>query len=110
MEDDTCWDCNIKMKRKEVPYYLYGTKIGDFPAIVCEKCNQTYFDEETSKKITEIGKEKGLWGLAVRSKIGVSGTSLDIRLPKKISEYLNLSKGKDITIYPESKDKLIISL
>lgn len=108
-EENACWECGEKMKDKMVEYFLYGIKIGTFPAKVCEKCNETYFSEETSKKITQITKQKSLWGLQAKTKIGKVGTTLDIRLPKKIIGFLNLKKGEEVTIYPESKNKLVIS-
>ena len=109
-EEELCWECNGKMEDTTTDYFLYGTKIGNFPAKVCEKCNESYFSEETSKKITQITKQKGLWGLQAKTKVGKVGTTLDIRLPKKIIDFLKLKKGKEVTIFPESKNKLIISI
>jgi antitoxin component of MazEF toxin-antitoxin module len=63
-----------------------------------------------SKKMTEIAKSKGIWGLQTKTKIGQAGTTLDIRLPKKIIDFLNLKKGKEVEVYPEGKDKLVISI
>lgn len=98
------------MKVKNVAYSLYGIKIGNFKAKVCDNCNETYFSEETSKKITEMVKNKGLWGLQAKTTVGKVGTTLDIRLPKKLIEFLKLKKGEEVTIYPESKNKLVISI
>jgi YgiT-type zinc finger domain-containing protein len=109
-DKDECWECKGKMKRKEVDYLLYDVKIGKFPALVCDKCNETYFSEETSREITEATKQKGLWGLQAKTKIGQSGSTLDIRLPKKIIEFCNLKKGKEVTIFPERKDRIVITL
>lgn len=97
-DEDYCWECNEKMKDKNVDYILCGIKIGNFPAKVCEKCNETYFSEETSKKITKITKQKGLWGLQARTKVGRVGTALGIRIPKKIINFLKLRKGEEVTI------------
>ena len=91
-------------------YSLYGIILGKFNAEVCNKCREVFFDEETSKKMTQLAKEKGLWGLQTKTKIGQAGTTLDIRLPKKIIDFLNLQKGKEIEIYPEGKNKLVISI
>ena len=109
-DEDLCWECGEKMKDKKVVYSLYGVKIGEFPAKVCEKCNETYFSEEISKKITKTTKQKGLWGLHTRTKVGQVGSTLDIRLSKKIIEFTGLKKGEEIEIYPESKNKLIVSV
>lgn len=109
-EKDTCWECNIKMIKKKVDYSLYGIHIGKFPALVCPKCGETYFSEEISKKITEITKNKGLWGLGAKTKIGQAGSTLDIRLNKKIIDFMKLKKGKEVNIYPESNNKLVIEV
>jgi len=108
--EDFCWECEEKMKNKNVDYSLYGIKIGTFPAKICEKCKETYFSEETSKKMTKIAKKKGLWGLQAKTKIGQAGTTLDIRLPKRIIDFFHLKKGKEVEIYPEGKNKLTISI
>ena len=60
--------------------------------------------------MSEIAKKKGLWGLQTKPKIGQAGTTLDIRLPKKIIEFLDLKKGKEIEMYPEGKNRLVISV
>ena len=98
----------MKMSKKKVDYALYGVKVGKFPALVCPKCGETYFSEETSKKITKITKDKGLWGLGIKTKIGQAGSTLDIRLNKKIIDFMNLKKGEELSIYPENRNKLII--
>lgn len=98
------------LTKKQVEYKLYGVSIGKFDAEVCDKCGETFFDEDVSRKMTKIAKEKGLWGLQARTKIGQAGTTLDVRLPKKIIDFLNLKKGEEVTIYPEDKNKIIISI
>ena len=108
---EKCYICEKgNLAKKKVDYKLYGVSIGEFDAEVCDKCSETFFEEEVSKKMTEIAKRKGLWGLQTKTKIGQSGTTLDIRLPKKIIDFLNLKKGKEVEVYPEGKDKLIISI
>ena len=98
------------LKVKEVPYAVYGEPIGKFKGEVCEQCGETFFDEETSLEITEATKSKGLFGMGAKTKIGQAGSTLDIRLPKRIIDFLHLEKGKEVTMYPESKRKLVIEL
>ncbi|MDP3766333.1 MAG: YgiT-type zinc finger protein [Nanoarchaeota archaeon] len=108
---EKCYICESgNLTKKKVDYKLYGVNIGKFYAEVCDKCGEIFFDENTSKKMTEIAKKKGLWGLQTKTKVGQAGTTLDIRLPKRIIEFLNLKKGKEVEIYPEGKNKLIISI
>ncbi len=108
---EKCYLCEQgQLKKKEVPYRLYGELVGYFKAEVCNKCGEVFFDEETSQEISKAAKAKNLWGLGSRTKIGQAGSTLDIRLPKKIIEFLNLRKGEEVTIYPESKQKIIVEL
>ena len=69
-----------------------------------------FLDEETSKKITLATKAKGLWGLGATTKVGQAGSTLDIRLPKKIIEFLKLKKGKEVMVYPENKNRLVVEI
>lgn len=106
-----CYICEKgSLAKKKVDYKLYGVSIGKFDAEVCGKCGEVFFDEDASKKMNEIAKKKGLWGLQTKTKVGQAGTTLDIRLPKKIIDFLNLKKGKEVEIRPEGKDKLVISI
>jgi len=106
-----CYVCEKGNLRKErIPYTLYGELIGHFDAEVCEKCAEQFFDEDTSRKISAATKSRGLWGLGARTTIGQAGTTLDIRLPKKIIDFLKLKKGEEVSIYPESKRRLIIDI
>ena len=59
---EKCYTCEEgDLTNKKVPYKLYGQLMGKFSAKVCDKCDETFFDEKTSKKITKIVKTKGLW-------------------------------------------------
>lgn len=105
----TCYICGKgTLKKTKLPYRLYGQDLGDFEAEKCSKCGEIFYSEETSRKMTEVAKQKGLWGLNAESKIGQSGTTLDIRVPKRIIEFMNLKKGEHVKIYPEDKNKLVI--
>jgi len=53
--------------------------------------------------IDKKAKEIGLWGLEKRGKIGYSGNSLIIRIPKKVVDFMELKKGANIIIKPEGK-------
>ncbi len=108
--ETTCWECGKEMLKKSVEYKLHGVLLGKFPAFVCEACKETIFSEKTSKAITAIAKQKGLWGLQAKTKVGQAGKTLDIRLPKKIIEFMRLKKGVEVTITPENKNKITITI
>jgi len=103
-----CDECGGKIIKKKIEYSIFGVSLGKFPAEVCEKCGETCFDENTSRKMTEIAKEKGLWNLETKTKVGKVGDTLDVRFNKRLIEFLNLKKGEEVTIYPENKKKIII--
>jgi len=104
-----CYMCNEgKLEKKKVDYLLLDENLGKFEAEVCNKCGEQFFDEKEDLEITKKAKEKGLWGIMAKTKIGQAGSTLDIRLPKKIIGFLNLKKGEEVLIYPEGKKRLIV--
>ena len=59
------------------------------------------------EKIEATAKQKGIWGLGVKTKISRAGNSLAVRIPKKIADYLKLTEGAEAYIHPENK-KIVI--
>ena len=96
--------------RKKVPYILLGEKLGMFLADSCPRCNEILFNKDTALQIEKIAKEKGLWNLKSKTKIDKVGNALSIRINKKLVDYLNLKKGEEVVIYPESKNRLVIGI
>lgn len=60
--------------------------------------------------MTESAKRKGVWGLSKKTKVGKSGNTLDIRLNKKIADFLKLRKGEEVLVEPIDKHSLKVSL
>lgn len=110
MERTKCEECGGKIVKKKIEFELYGESLGMFPAEVCDKCGEEIFDEETSDKIDEAAKEKGLWGLGAGTKIARVGSSMAVTINKKIVEYMGLEKGESVFVYPESKRKLVVEV
>ena len=98
------------LRRKVVPYSVYGVELGKFPADVCDKCGEQWFDEKTSLEIERLEKKMGLFGLSRKSKISYSGNSLVIRVPNAIAKFMGLKKEKRVMIHPEGKNKLEIEI
>lgn len=86
---------------------MFGVYLGEFPAEICSKCNESFTNEKTTRKIEELAKSKGIWGLGKRTKITKTGNSLAVRIPKEIANFLKLKEGNEAYIHPE-KDKIII--
>jgi len=110
MKRTKCDECGGRIITKRVDYIIYGMNIGKFQAEVCNKCGEVCFDEDVSREITKKTKELGLWGLETRTRIGAAGSTLDIRLSKKLIDFLKIKKGEEVNIYPEDKHKLIIEI
>lgn len=105
-----CEECGGKIVKKIVDYDYIGEHIGRYEAEVCSKCDEIVFDEDISNKIEKKVKEMGLYGLGASTKVGIAGSSLVIRITKKLAEFLKLEKGEDVTVYPESKKKIVIEV
>lgn len=110
MKREKCEECGGKIVKKNVEFSLYGESLGFFPAEVCTKCGEEVFDEETSDKIDEVAKQKGLWGLSARTKIGRVGTSIAVTINKQIAQFMQLQKGKEVIVHPQTKKKLMIEV
>ena len=95
------------LKKTKIKEYMFGVYLGEFPAEVCTRCRESFTDSETTRKIEEAAKRKGIWGLSAVTKITKTGNSLAVRIPKKIAEYLKLKDGKEVYVHPEA-NKLII--
>ena len=95
------------LKKGKIKEYMFGVYLGEFPADICAKCNESFMDSETMKKIEEIAKKKGIWGLGRKTKITRTGNSLAVRIPKQIAQHLKLKEGQETYIHPENS-KLII--
>lgn len=93
--------------KKKIRETIYGTCLGEFPAQVCNHCNESFTDSITTKHIEEVAKQKGVWGLGKKTKITRSGNSLAVRIPKEVATYLKLHEGKEVYISAD-KDKLIV--
>ncbi|MDP7115662.1 MAG: YgiT-type zinc finger protein [Candidatus Woesearchaeota archaeon] len=59
-----CILCNGKTVLKQVDYAEFGINLGRFPAKVCSKCGEIYFDEDTAAKIQKKSKVADLFGIA----------------------------------------------
>jgi succinylglutamate desuccinylase len=104
-----CYMCEKgELVVKKIPYVFHGKDLGKFVMEVCSTCNEQFLDEDTSKKIEVAAKKAKVWGLSRTTKVGKSGNSLDIRIPKDIAQYVGLKQGVQVVIHPEGKDRIII--
>ena len=104
----TCPLCKGNLVKKKINYNLFGESMGIFPAEVCLKCGEQFFNQDVSLAIEKIAKEKKLWNLKNTTKLTKVGNSFSIRIGKNIVDFLKLKAGEEVIIYPESKNKIII--
>jgi hypothetical protein len=105
-----CEECGGNIIKKIVNYDYLGEGVGRYEAEVCSKCGEIVFDEDVSNKIEKRVKEMGLYGLGASTKVGIAGSSLVIRITKKLADFLKLEKGEEVHIYPENKRKIVIEV
>lgn len=103
-----CPVCNERELKKEIlREEQLGVYLGDYEGLRCSSCGESFFDSETTKKILDKAKEKGIFGIEAKTKVAKSGNSLAVRIPKKIANFLKLKEGKEVRIHPAG-DKIII--
>ena len=102
-----CVLCKGELKEGIIEYKEFGISFGKFPAKVCTKCGESYFEGNIVDNIQKKSKEFGLFGLKKDVKIAKVGNSLAVRIPKKIAEFLKLKKGEETSVYPDNH-RLII--
>lgn len=108
---NACYECGKgKLEKKDVAYEKYGILIGKYPAEICTLCHETFFESNVVAQIEAKLKEKQLWGIAAKSKVGTSGNALDVKLNKKLVEFLGIQRGQEILIEPISKNKFEVSV
>lgn len=64
-----CIICNGILKKRIVEHKEFGISLGRFNALVCTKCNETFFDSDVVDKIQSKSKDLGLFGLAKKIRI-----------------------------------------
>ncbi|MFH1247417.1 MAG: hypothetical protein V1644_03480 [Candidatus Micrarchaeota archaeon] len=105
-----CPMCNGKVKKGKVIEEYLGQKLGEFEGWTCIKCGETLLNEESARMAFNKAKELGLVGLSEKSAIAKSGNSLVVRIKKTLADYLKITEGKEIILYPEGKSKLIVEI
>ncbi len=106
-----CYECSEGiLVQKTVEYGLHGIMLGRFPAEVCPRCGEQFFNELTSARIEVAARKAGVWGLCVQTKVGRSGNALDVRIAQPLAHFVGIAQGSEVTIRPDGKKKLIIEV
>ena len=96
-----------ELKKGKIREVMFGVDLGEFPAMICSNCNESFTDEATTRLIEEAAKKKGIWGLGKATKVTKAGNSIVVRIPKPIADFLHMRPGQEAFVHPE-KDKLVI--
>lgn len=96
-----------ELKKGKIREIMFGTDLGEFPALICANCKESFTDEATTRQIEKAAKKKGIWGLGKTTKIAKAGNSIVVRIPKPIADFLRIKAGQEAFVHPE-KDKLVV--
>jgi YgiT-type zinc finger domain-containing protein len=99
-----------KLRKGKVREEMFGVDLGEYPALVCDSCGESFVDQDAMKKIEAKAKEMGLWGLAKKVSIAKSGNSLVVRIPADLARFLQLKGGEDALVRPEGREKIVVEL
>lgn len=110
MELKKCPECGGRIVKKRLDFFLFGENLGKFDTMVCQKCKEKFYDEEASDEMEIVAKKRGLWGLESQTKLSEVGNSLAIRLNKKLIDFFKFKKGREVIIYPENKERLVVEV
>ncbi|MEK6951185.1 MAG: hypothetical protein AABX13_05685 [Nanoarchaeota archaeon] len=62
------------------------------------------------KLVEKKARERGLWGIAAKTRIGTSGHALDVKLPKSIVSFMHLQKGQEVLIEPLDEKRFQVAV
>src|SRR3989344_2335591 len=96
-----------QLKQVQEQHALFGVSLGMYPGQKCSVCGELFTAASVMKKIEQVAKQKGIWGLGRKTKISKSGNSLAVRIPKELAEHLNLKEGKTAYLHPE-EGKIVV--
>lgn len=96
-----CANCDSQMKKDFMS--MEGMKVR---AWKCPKCKEIVLHPEDAQKMLVFNKIKR--GIPV--KVGELGESLIIRFPKEVAEFYKISKGCEVVLKAENRNKLELDL
>ena len=101
-----CGKSQLIRKRRHAEQY--GFDLGVYAAEVCPSCGEVFWDEKNVLKMERKAKKIGIWGLEQRTKVAAVGNSLAVRIPKRLADFLGITKGTEVLVHPIGKDKLVV--
>ncbi len=86
----------------------YGFDLGEYKAAVCSACGEIFWLESDVRRMEKKAKRLGIWGLEQKTKVAVAGNSLIVRIPKRLANFVGITKGKEVYVHPAGRDRLLI--
>lgn len=106
-----CPVCEVgRLRPGKIPYEYAGVRYGEYAGEVCDRCGEDFLTQAASDAIEAKAKGLGHWGIAKRSKVGTSGHSLMVRIPKDVERELGIEKGDAVVVRPEGKNRIVIEI
>ncbi len=99
-----------ELKKGKIKEEMFGVYLGEFPAEICSKCNESFTDEKTTRMIEDVAKKKGIWGLGKKTEIAKAGNSIVARIPKEIVDYMHIKPGQEAYVHPENRGKIVVEI
>ena len=98
------------LKKAKVEEEMFGVSLGQYDADVCGKCGESFMGEAEMERMEAKAKELSVWGLGKKIKVVKSGNSLSVRIPAQIADYLDLVEGKNVFLYPDGKNRIVVEV
>ncbi len=98
------------LRKEEIEETMFGVSLGTFQAEICDRCGESFVDEDTMLEIEAEAKRRGIWGLGQKITIGKSGNSLVVRIPARLARFMGIEAGNEALIHPEGEKKLIVEI
>ena len=93
--------CNGTLKEKTVEHMEFGVPLGMFKALGTS-CGEVFYDSAAVDEIRRKSKQRGLFGLAKRTKVAQVGNSFAIPIPQGIVQCIHLKKKDKVKIIPKT--------
>ena len=72
---------------------------------VCKSCGEIYYNPEEAERILLLNKLKKM---KYHLKLSKVKSNLIVRIPKEVGEALNLEKGKEVELFLEESDRIVL--
>lgn len=121
-EDEKMKECpicggEVREVRTELSLFNGKVRLNPITGFECPKCEEIFIDEEEPERIDRWVNEPTNRRLLdelkehefrLRRKVGYSGRTLIVRVPKDIERVVSLKEGDEVEIYPEGKNRIVI--